>query len=292
MAPSVESLRRKGKKPPATRGVHIGAHPDGAKVERPNGSLSAEQLVVQEILRDALADQVLLMVSGRFDKFRGTSGDGFLRMFLKDPLFLEVYTLAQREAFRITRDQEFLRRLAGALFAKMAYIHLSSQADRPIPLPSSDTFDITRALHPHAKIISDPFGNLGLEGISVPDGYGIGSNGKIVEILEYSKGDAKTRASSQAIGFLHRVHELGNLASNPAFVELTPRKVDIFATVGRIPFGKVFHDRFESYVYSQYRVSQDAPTLLELRRQWHKSIAGQHAAKSEPSQAIFPQGRS
>lgn len=250
------------------------------------GLLTPEQRDAGEILHDALADQISLMVSGRFDVFRGVSGDGFLKTFKRDPLFMEVYQMAQVEALKMTDDREFAKRLGGALFSKMGYARLSSQANRPVLLSPSDTFDVSRALHPNAEIIIDPFENLGLRGIYVPDGYRVGEDGKIVEVLEYSAGEYKPRALSQATGFLYVVEELGALAHNPSFVELTRRTVDVSARIEKIPFGRDFYEKFKKDIYWNFRLSEGASTLSELRQQWHKSTAGQQYATGEPS--FFP----
>lgn len=280
-------LLRRGIKPHLNGGVSLVPHHDGRGVDGGNGALTPEQIAAKDILQDALDTQVSLMASGRFDQFRGARNNRFFRAFLADPLFLQVYAKAQQEALAMTDDWEFSLRLRGELFAQMMYAYLSSQTEEDIPISPSDTFHITSALHPTAEVITDPFGNKGLKGKYVPDGYGVGANGKIEKVFEYSGGDIKPRALSQATGFAYHIMALGNLAQNPVFVEFTPRTTDLLAKAGRMPFGRDFYDQFEPFVYFEYRQQEGMLTLSELRQQWHASIPGQQKAKGEPSQAFF-----
>lgn len=253
--------------------------------------LSLEQLVAQDILQDAVDNQLSLMASGRFDVFKGKSGGAFFATFMQDPLFTEVYQMAQAEALRFTDDWDFTQRFRGAMFERMAYIYLSIGAggklgEGLVPISSSDTVDIMAVLYPDKEIIDHGFGQFGLAGKYVPDllvARAKEGKPKIVKVVESSLSPRKKRDFVQSgIGFDNLAEGLGGLAEELKFVRVSPifGKPVLESIVVPVNVNS-FVEVFEPNLYFKHRQS-GGPTLAELRKQWHASLAGRQAAFGEP----------
>ena len=275
------------------------------------GSLTPEQRNVQDILQDAVADQLALIASGRFNAFRGVSDDRFFETFMQDQLFMEVYALAQREIQRFTDDWDFTRYLRGALFERMGFAYLSAHADGSIPVSGRNAFDISHALEPDVPVQIHPFDHPTLIGRYIPDGLMVTNvDGYLVVngIIEYSSGlkshkknnDSKSDNDlvSQYHGYQKLVEKLGKLAYNPSFVLVSPtfRESNVLQYGGKqvlinevsLPFSaNRFTENFEQFIYFKYREGDGSPTLADLRKQWHESPAGQQPATGEPIEAFW-----
>ncbi|MBI3984480.1 MAG: hypothetical protein HY344_00865 [Candidatus Levybacteria bacterium] len=295
---SERNLLRRGIRPDRKKGaVSLGQRPSAFGVNRGSDRpLSAEQFAVKDILSEALRAQADLIASGRYDGLVGKSGEGFFDAFVEDPLFDTVYELAKQEVSEVKDFMHYGKLMRGAMGAAMGFLHLSALSritpERSVPLSGEDAFKIAQALSPDAETIIDPFGNKGLKRRYVPDGYGINKIGKVAEVIEYSSGPKGLQGLQQEDSFWMMVDELGSLAYTPTFLHVSPLGVNVPGSVERMPFNVRQYYRFYDYVYSTYKASSGAPTLLELRTQWEQSSVGRQVALGEPSQAIFPQARS
>ncbi len=295
---SERNLLRRGIRPDRKKGaVSLGQRPSAFGINRGHERpLSAEQFAAGDILAEALRAQTDLIASGRYDEMVGKTGERYLDAFLNDPLFTAVYDMAQQEVFQIRDFWDFAKLFRGVMIDRMGFLYLSAlfraNEDKPIPLSGEDAFEISHALHPNAEVIVHPFNVKALRGISTPDGFGINKMGKVETVIEYSSGNKGDQGLRQEEGFWMMADDLGSLAYLPVFLHVAPVGVRLTGSKERIPFDLKQHHDFYSYVFSRYRASEGAPTLLELRTQWEQSSVGRQVALGEPSQAIFPQARS
>ena len=230
----------------------------------------------RDVLRDVLDDQMSLMASGRFNKFRGQADTDFLNVFSLDPLFLELYSEAQAMAFRCEdSDIGFQKRLKGAIFEKIAYAFLSSSdIDSGIPIMGDGVIKISKVMNPKREVEDFGFGQVGINGIYVPDGYvvnALGGEPKIVGVLECKLGYWQKKAIEQESRAGHELRRMGSIVDpNPYFMIVSPDfgahvEAPRGAEMKNLPVKMdILEQEFFDMVYYQQR-GKGGITLAEIR---------------------------
>jgi len=186
---------------------------------------TAEKEAAKKILIQATDRQITAVNSGRFQKYaESINSHEYFETYLQDPHFLNIYQLAQQEALVIESDEQFIQYFKGAMFQDLTYLILSS-LDGKIILPEQDVFEIVKALNPGLPVARFPFDGRGIEHRYIPDGLVVNATGKqpkITNILEYSLSQSKPRSGNQRHGFHCLSSALGDMASQPTFVNVCP----------------------------------------------------------------------
>ena len=230
----------------------------------------------REVLRDVLDDQMSVMASGRFNKFRGQTDTDFLNVFSLDPLFLELYSEAQVMALRCEdSDIGFQKRLKGAIFEKIAYAFLSSlKIDSGIPLMGDGVIEISKVMNPKRGVEDFGLGQIGINGVYVPDGYvvnALSGEPSIVGVLECKLGYRQKKAIEQESRAGHELKRMGSIVNpNPYFIVVSPdfgayMEPPSGAAVINLPVKMdILEQEFFDVVYYQQK-GKGGKTLAEIR---------------------------
>ena len=241
-----------------------------------------QEKVVQTV-RTHIAEQKTLVASGTFDSFRTRKGLAVFSAYEQSGFFQEVFKEAANDALIANSDDEFKRHVDGFAFSKIAYGYLSAHRNQgETVLSSKAALDIQKKTFPQAEVMNYTLGRTSLNGIYVPDGFIVNKDGLITGVVEYTLSANPKKLSKQYWSFRRIQEEQSELldAAKSRFVLVVPNsfKNDMFHSNSdvecvKVPISREALANYNEVRYATYRLSEDSPTLSELRERKHEQVS-------------------
>ena len=123
-------------------------------------------------------------------------------------------------------ESQFIGRLRARLLEILAHSFLSAAVKKEggVVISPEDTFTLFAELNPNRDSMTDAF-QMGLQGISVPDGLQVDQNGKIVRVFEYTSNLTKKADGIQLGGYKRDIAQRVILDGAGIMVVHTPHRL-------------------------------------------------------------------
>lgn len=167
---------------------------------------------------------------------------------------------------------EIRKDFIGAVFANMAYTHLVwERTDSSTLISPKRTLDFYKRLYPGAQRTNNPFGGDSLEGISVPDGIKVNSEGEVVAVCEYTTHGGNGYFVNKLDAVEYEKASFPEIFAEARLVVVTPRfrGGPLYSNVIHVEL-PLHHGQFRDFingVFSHYRVDEDSATIAEVRQE-------------------------
>lgn len=263
-------------------------------IESPEGARFKIKELVTVAMSEQTKNKYSPFVSALAKKWLHSSS--LFNAFDNSSLPRELYTQGVKAIFQKSNQETFMQedtpayrtqrlrgRLAGALFAHLAYGYLFAQEERAqkgnTVILGDGTLAVWRKLYPQAEEIIHPFGQSSLER-TVPDGLLIDSTTDITSVIEVKlalKGKARSNLSKQIRSFSAGIEDYPHLYKDPTFILVTPTIESVPALVTdnsrinhiQLPFYSRDFREFSQEWFATYRPTMDTATLAEI---WEREL--------------------